>query len=81
MDEAQGQALREAETALIAASEAFRLTKDQVQQGVGTDEDVWPLLDARKRAYEHWRAVADPLVAQGVPLSPAVLKVLNDHRR
>ncbi|GAB7126941.1 hypothetical protein JCM19000A_14480 [Silvimonas sp. JCM 19000] len=81
MNEGEAEALKQAEQALIRASTAFREAKDRVRAGTGTDEDVWPLLDARKAAYEHWRALADPQVQAGRPLSPEVLQILNEHRR
>ncbi|MBB5189413.1 hypothetical protein HNQ50_000123 [Silvimonas terrae] len=81
MDEITRINLEHAEKALIATSIAFREAKDRVQLGEATDDEVWPLFDARKLAYAKWRAIADPLVAQGVPLSAEVLKILQEHRR
>ncbi len=81
MDETTRIKLAHAEKTLIATSIAFREAKDRVQLGQAMDDDVWPLFDARKLAYAQWRAIADPLVAQGVPLSAEVLKILQEHRR
>jgi hypothetical protein len=81
MDNTTRDKLAQAERTLIAASVAFREAKDRVQRGQASDDDVWPLFDARKAAYAQWRAIADPLVAEGIPLSPEVMKILNEHRR
>ena len=66
-----------AEKNLIDLSAQLRALKDLVKSGARSDEDAWPLIAARKEAYEQWRALADPLVAQGLPLSEAVLKALS----
>ncbi|GGP25058.1 hypothetical protein GCM10010971_08770 [Silvimonas amylolytica] len=81
MDEMTRVKLEQAEKTLIAISTAFREAKHRAQRGEGSDEDVWPLFDARKVAYAQWREIADPLVAQGIPLSARVLEVLQEHRR
>ena len=80
MDESIRVRLEQAEVDLISASTAFREMKNLVKRGERTDEDLWPLMEVRKTAYAHWRSIADPLVADGIPLSPEVLKVLHEHR-
>ncbi|GGP18825.1 hypothetical protein GCM10010970_07570 [Silvimonas iriomotensis] len=80
MDDFTREQLEQAEKDLIVASNVFREAKDRVKRGEESEEEIWPLIEARKKAYEHWRSIAEPLVAKGVPYSAEVMRVLREHR-
>jgi hypothetical protein len=80
MDDFTREQLEQAEKDLIVASNVFREAKDRVKRGEEAEEEIWPLIEARKKAYERWRSLAEPLVAQGVPYSAEVMRVLREHR-